>query len=634
MSKFCPSCGKQLNDTAMFCEHCGTKLSAASQNETETNQVFMSMPEITSPENDDDNSVASMLRNRSYEEKPKEKKSGKKIAIAVLAFLVVCASGVLAYLLLTQEPEEKPLKREVISSSEAEKTESVIEEIIPTSDEDSRPDESSEAEPEAAEWEIRTDVEIPEKELEEVTETVNDHEVKKFSTGINDSYYDFVSYYKAQYGSNVSYSQYKTEDVYTRQSQGNNYTGLKDNYNIIVNANTRDGESVVLARSNFGTYTAHFDGASSFSLEMHDEEGESISAFQTACYERLKTFMDEKMADFLVYGQGKVYYGEENTKDLDFEYTIASQEIELKASRTVEIDKRKGFKATFDISYELLTNEAEQTPYFDGSSPEIYNNASIRIADFIPVLSDASQTDCSSSHEFMKNVMSNFTLPDKKFIDTKLDSMNVTEMVSEDDTSKTKNTFGFRVSSGISGMKYEDAPYVDFSLEATKDDKSNYSDCKGTIYGNLRTSDEPKKNVDSVIAFLKAIYPNIASSNIPADKVVEALKKHQPFEIDVKIGAAWSSNIPAHLVISDEEGTCFTLTFGVDQFSSSDNEKEDDSSVGLEEDLPPEDSSKTAPSSSSKPDSSSVPDSSSQSENSSKAEDNSSEDASEDHEKE
>ena len=606
MSKYCPSCGKQLSDTAMFCEYCGTKLNV--EENTVQEDVSQVMPSVD--ENDDENSAASMLRNRSYEEKPKEKKPVKKKIIAVLAFLVICASGTLAYLLLTT-PEKKPLKQTMdIVSSNTEKTESEPE-LITTSDEDNKIEDSSEAEPEDTEWEIRTDLQIPEKELDVITETVNDHEIKKYSTGIKDSYEDFVNHYKEQYGDNVSYSQYKTEDVYTRQSQGKNYTGVKDNYNININAKTRDGESVLLAKSSFGTYTAYFDGASMFSLELHDEDEESISAFQTTCYENLKSFMNEELAEFLVYGQGNVYYGEEDNKNLEFETVFSTQNVKLKANRIVEIDNRRGFRAAFEISYELLTNEEMQTPYFDNSSPEIYKNATIKISNFIPVMGDPSQTDCGSSHEFMKNAMSNFAVPDKKFIDTKLDSMNVTEMISEDDGTKTKNTYNFRVSSGISGMKYEDAPYVEFNFEAVKDDKSNYSDYKGEIYGNLRNSKKADKNVESVVAFLKAIYPGIAGSNIPVDKAVEALKKGQPFEMDVKIGAAWSSNFPAHLVISNEEGTCFTLSFGVEQqpLSNNDDSKDDSSSIGLEEDVPMEESSK--PGNSSKPDNSSRNDSSS-----------------------
>lgn len=73
MSKFCPSCGKQLNDTAMFCEHCGTKLNTESTVSEEVSQVYMPATEEKTYENDDDNSAAAMLRSRSYEEKPKEK---------------------------------------------------------------------------------------------------------------------------------------------------------------------------------------------------------------------------------------------------------------------------------------------------------------------------------------------------------------------------------------------------------------------------------------------------------------------------------------------------------------------------------------------------------------------------------
>lgn len=627
MSKFCPSCGKQLNDTAMFCEHCGTKLNTESTVSEEVSQVYMPATEEKTYENDDDNSAAAMLRSRSYEEKPKEKKPVRRKIIAVLAFLVVCAGGALAYLLL-KEPEKPLMPNREVVSSKAEKTESEPE-VLTTSDEDSKADDSSEPETEDNEWEIKAEIEAPEKELDVTTETVNDHEIKKFSTGIKDSYYDFVNYYKEQYGSNASYSQFKTEDVYTRQSQGKNYTGVKDNYNININANTRDGESVVLAKSSFSTYTAYFDGASSFYMEIHDEEGESVSTFQTACYDHLKNFMDEDLAEFLVYGQGKVYYGEEDNKNLEYEMIFSTQDIKMKANRNVEIDKRHGFKAAFEIGFELMTDEESQTPYFDGSSPEVYNNSSIKISDFIPVLSDPSQTDCGSSHEFMKNVMSNFTIPGKKFIDTKLDSMNVTEMVSEDDGSKTKNAFKFRVSSGVSGMKYEDAPFVDFNFEAVKDDKSNYSECNGEIYGNLKNSNRTDKNVESIISFLKAIYPNIAGANIPADKAVESLRKNQPFEIDVKIGAAWSSNVPAHLVISNEEGTCFTLTFGIEQQSvnKEDDSKDESSSIGLEEDMPQEASSKTDNSSkadSLKTDSSSKAESSSRSDSSSKKEEKSS----------
>lgn len=73
------------------------------------------------------------------------------------------------------------------------------------------------------------------------------------------------------------------------------------------------------------------------------------------------------------------------------------------------------------------------------------------------------------------------------------------------------------------------------------------------------------------------------------------MRKNQPFEIDVKIGAAWSSNVPAHLVISNEEGTCFTLTFGIEQqsLSNEDDIKDESLSIGLEEDMPQVASSKT-----------------------------------------
>lgn len=103
--KYCPNCGNQLSDEALFCEYCGAKQPVVHQSEPQPMPQSMPDPAMVQ-------SQISMGTELKTEKASKKKKGSKKPLIITLIIILVAALGVGGFFLikhLTKSPQEKLL---------------------------------------------------------------------------------------------------------------------------------------------------------------------------------------------------------------------------------------------------------------------------------------------------------------------------------------------------------------------------------------------------------------------------------------------------------------------------------------------------------------------------------------------
>ncbi len=109
--KYCPNCGNQLSDEALFCEYCGAKQPVVHQSEPQP--MPQSMPQ-SMPDSAMVQSQISMGTELKTEKASKKKKGSKKPLIITLVILLVAALGVGGFFLfknIFKSEQEKLLDR-------------------------------------------------------------------------------------------------------------------------------------------------------------------------------------------------------------------------------------------------------------------------------------------------------------------------------------------------------------------------------------------------------------------------------------------------------------------------------------------------------------------------------------------
>lgn len=542
MSKYCTSCGKQLNDNAAFCDGCGTnQLSFLPQNTNiPSNSVQTTSEQITSeqitsennntpnnntsnyqtftpPYNDNTEDGIMSLREKANAGPTKEKKNipVKKIIIGILCFAILAGGGVAAYLLLSDSNDGKELKKaneSSISQIENNSSEDPTDSNVSSVDESSLTDDSS-VDEELNKWEIR-DIEVPISNVSVNKVDVNGHEREKIKSEITGTYDNLIQYYQSNYenDTSVSISEYKNQDIYTRMSDGADYYGVKNDYKIAVtNKTTKD----TIASAALTEYSAVFDGAASFEFEITSDT--NAAASQTECYDRLKMFVSEELADYLVYGKGNsIPEIDAGTGSMKYNGSTNIQGLTVDLVRDVQKTGEGKFKIKFSVKYN--SDESAMKLYYDKTDAKVYDNAAVKITD---ILTNVKNADYKKSHEFFDDIMKQFVPKGKKFIDSKLENMTITELVSD---TAIKDTYKFDVAVGASGTKYEDAPDIQVEISAERSKAtSEITDYDVSIFSNTQytdlddaLTDAPKQVLNEIITLIPQLKGKITEAEMSA----------------------------------------------------------------------------------------------------------------------
>lgn len=642
MSKYCTSCGKQLNDDAAFCDGCGAKLnnpgnintSTQSNNQPPTTEIPVSNTNestsnisnnqnyqtFTPPYNDNSEDGIMSLREKANSAPVKEKKNipVKKIIICILCLAILAGGGTVAYLLLSDSGNDKELKKSNESSISRVEDESSEQPDSSTIDESSKIDDSSEDDS-LNQWEIR-DIEVPISNVTVNTVDINGHEREKIKSEITGTYNDLIQYYQSNYSSDnaVSISEYKNEDVYTRMSDGAEYCGVKNEYKIAVtNKTTKD----TVAGAALTEYSAVFDGAASFEFNIISDT--NAAASQTECYDRLRQFVSENLAEYLVYGKGNsIPEIDAGTGSMKYSGSTNIQGLTVNIERNVEKTSDGNFKVSFAVKYD--SDESTMKLYFDNANAEVYDGAAIKIDE---ILTNVKNVDYKKSHEFFDDVMKQFVPKGKKFIDSKLEEMTITELVSD---TAIKDTYKFKVAVGASGTKYEDAPNIQVEISAERSKTtSEITDYDVSIFCETRYTDldetlgdAPKQLLNELSALIPQLNGKISdaemtqlveassskqvTANILGENTIITIKSDsfEPLTYNISFEKMTAENIPEDDGSEDSNSESDSQS---ENSSNSDESSSEDSKVIKDEDIgedeTPEDKPEEKSDNSSKPES-------------------------------
>lgn len=549
MPIYCTNCGNELSSASKFCNNCGAKLPGTApvkvqipedtepMAETETNEVsaadllrkealqadktekeskaVMQQPQNTTiaentEEPEDDIMV---LRNKANSEiKEKGSLNVRKVIIGILCVAILAAGGVLTYLLLDKdEGADDPSSKQAVTA--AAKNDSSSEQEASSDDTDT----SSETNlVKSADWEFK---DIPDPaSLKTKTVSINGYDRMKFVTGINTSFSKLYDFFENKYPEKeYTYKEVKDENVYSRMKQSKEYTGLVRSY--LADVSDKTEESV--AEAAFSETTAYFEGLNEFKLKQTYKG--SKEEVQTRCLEELKGFMDEELAEYMVYGRGNdISLIDEAKGSMNFTGSFGNQGINAELIRTVTKNENS-YTVEFSVKY-AMSEPDKSNLFFDTASSDICDSSELKISDFIPGTKEA---DYKSSHKFMTDIVGKLLTDSKKLVDTKMSGLNAKELING---KKIKTQFSFNVNAGLEKVLYEDAPGLECEMSAVVNDGKIESFDIG-IMGVTKTTDI--KEASKITAnTVNAMYPDL---KIKADDIQKALDKDKKYSSKDKL---------------------------------------------------------------------------------------------------
>lgn len=561
MQKFCIKCGNQINNEAVFCDKCGARVnnntSATTENVTQPSPItpeprenYVSAKSASQSISDDSwEEEVGGLRAKANSEPEKKPVPIKRIIIAIFSIAILGTGGTAAYLMLSDSGKDGALKdASSIITSESDKDSSVIEEDTSGIKEDSG--DSSSEQIINGKWEIR-DVGDPEDMLETVTVNVNGFNRQKFKTNINATYKTLNDYFEEMYGgdNSVDVAVLNNENIYTRMSDGKDYSGIKGDYKIAI---TDKESKETVAGASLSEMSAVFDGACGITFEMTSDG--NVSAVQTELYDRISRFISDETAEYLVYGKGNsIPEIDSGTGSMKYNTVIAAQNLKVDAYRDVVKNTDGTYKVSVGITYTPTDSEDDLKLYYDLSEASVYDNAATTIDQMIP---GTQKVDYKKSHEFMDDAMKSLSTKNKEFIDTKLELMEVVEMKNGD---AIKNEYKFNVALGISGIKYSDAPSVSCELSAQR----NISDNTVTDYHLLITGDTTSNDVTeaviNIVSESELMFPQIKDC-LKAEDIAKKLASSNEYQTNVNINV-FDEETVATLKINKGETITFTIEY-------------------------------------------------------------------------
>lgn len=562
MPKYCTSCGNEITINAKFCPACGCFINDVSNN-TESTAVPVKLPQtikyyptdnssitngtvidnVSDIENDDDDLTG--LRNKIENNRKKNNVSSKKIIITLLCVAVLAAGAVTAFLLLSDNDKNKPQNE---SAHEISSVSELQESSIASSDTSVFIDESSDEIVDYSTWETR-EIDDHIKDLDVPELSVGKYTRNKYVTNINVERSSLSAFITSRYiksdNDDIILNDSIVEDIYTRLSDGVDFCGTVDEYNAAI-VNTKTHKNI--AECSYKTVSSVFDGVSEFQITLSYDKTANI---QELCEKDLSSFVSEELAEYLVYGKGNSIPDiDKGNGDMEYSGTINNDQLSIFLERTIK-NNSDSCSVSFAIKYESVLTEDEMKLYFDDNTANVYDEAHLNINNFI---TGTQNVDYKKSHEFMSDVFSSFVPEDSKFIDTKLESMKVTELSKEN---MIKTSYSFRTAVGITNTKYTDAPYADFKIEGVSSDNT-ISDYNVLISGDTK-NDDPAGAADMISSLIEAMYPKL-NKELSVASIATALGQNKEYTEDYEV-TVFGDKTMATLTVKKDDTVKFTFEY-------------------------------------------------------------------------
>lgn len=556
---FCPNCGNQLKEGAKFCSYCGGQISSLIDSSDENN-VLSQVENVNSVESDNHEKAESMpaIQNYVYDDDdmtglrskintnnkktkhkdklPSSEKKTKKIIILILCLSLIASGGVAAYLLLSDNAKDDSSSLRTIDNNS----------IVSSQHENSSlsSDDSSEVKT-IEKWETK-DLSEPNADLKTTEMMIDRFKRDKYTTGIKVDYDSLSSFLSSRFKSNNAEAKlvdFRNEDIYTRLSDDIDFYGIVGSSEVsVVNGKTDD----VIADGSFNLTSAVFDGANELTLHMNYEG--TIDEIQQQSKKDLATFVDENMAEYMVYGKGNSIPDiDAGIGNMKYSGTINRNAFNIYLERTIERTEN-GAYITYIVKYDLVSEE-DQKLFFDNTQSYVYDNTNTKIDSFIP---GTENFDYKKSHEFLSDILKDYIPEDYKFIDSKLESMQVSEAIDGD---RITDTYKFKTAVGISNTKYSEAPNIECTLENTVEN-NKVSAFNISIAGDTTVTDASDGS-KMIVNAIGNMYPMIGSS-LKAEEIASKISSHQPFEKEYNV-TIFGENIIMKLTVKAENTINFIL---------------------------------------------------------------------------